>query len=267
MKSRLIALMLILLTVAFGSAALADQATSDLLEKGVFAQETSGDLDAALKAYGRIIDQAEENRPFVARALYHMGECYLKKGDKAKALDMFQKVAARYADQTDAVAKARERIHGLAEAISASGRRELLDAETLTDVQKIDRMFYSWFRPESGYDAKSPAEKAATVESWMVDAQGDDFKARTRAIAALGNVAAGNAVAVLIDIVNEPMRNHRPKWMAVRALGEIGDPAAVPALIEQVDCGNWNTRVYAKTSLAQITGVYFADDKNAWRKW
>ena len=92
MKSRPLTFTLMSLAVAFGPAALADQATSDLLEKGVFAQETSGDLDAAITAYGKIVDQAEENRTFVARALYHMGECYLKKGDKAKAMDLFRRV-------------------------------------------------------------------------------------------------------------------------------------------------------------------------------
>ena len=145
--------------------------------------------------------------------------------------------------------------------------RDLLDAKTLAAVQKYDRMFASWFRREQQYDLASEAEKEAMVEQWMLDAASDNFKKRTRAIGAMGNVAAPQAVDVLLQIVEEPMSNNRPKWMAVRALGEIGDPAAVPALIERVDHGNHNTRVYARASLAQITGVYFGADKAKWRDW
>lgn len=145
--------------------------------------------------------------------------------------------------------------------------RKLLDAETLRDVTKIDRSFAPWFQPEGRYEAASDKEKSKMVKNWIQQAQGNNFKRRVRAIAALGNVRAKQAVDVLMEIAEEPMRNNRPRWMAVRALGEIGDKKAIPVLIELVDHGNWNTRVYAKSALAQITGVYFGTDKAKWHQW
>jgi hypothetical protein len=55
--------------------------------------------------------------------------------------------------------------------------------------------------------------------------------------------------------------------MCVRALGLIGDKAAVPDLIHLVYHGNVNTRWWAQISLVRITGQNFGGDWNAWGKW
>ncbi|HDY65493.1 MAG TPA: HEAT repeat domain-containing protein, partial [Phycisphaerae bacterium] len=146
-------------------------------------------------------------------------------------------------------------------------RRKLLDKQTRKDVAKIDLSFASWFHPEDRYELASNSRKKVMIRRWIKDAQSDDLKKRTRAIAALGNVKAKPAVETLIEIAEEPMDNNRPKWMAVRALGEIGDKSAVPTLIGLVDHDNWDTNVYARAVLAQITGVYFGEDKPKWREW
>ncbi len=143
----------------------------------------------------------------------------------------------------------------------------LLDRETLAAVEKIDNDFALWFGAENRYEAALQSEKEEIIKQWIADAQSSDLQKRTKAIAALGNVAAKDAVEVLVSIAEEPMSNNLPKWMAVRALGKIGDKAAVPILIELVDHDDWNTRVYARVSLAEITGVYFGDDKEKWREW
>jgi hypothetical protein len=62
-------------------------------------------------------------------------------------------------------------------------------------------------------------------------------------------------------------RNNRDRWMCVRALGLIGDKAAVPDLIHLVYHGNVNTRWWAQISLVRITGKNFGKDRNAWGKW
>jgi protocatechuate 3,4-dioxygenase beta subunit len=59
----------------------------------------------------------------------------------------------------------------------------------------------------------------------------------------------------------------RPKWMAVSALGRQDDESAVPTLIPLVDHGNQNTRMWARASLARLTGQNFGDNKQAWGKW
>ena len=59
----------------------------------------------------------------------------------------------------------------------------------------------------------------------------------------------------------------RPKWMAVAALARQESDDAVPLLIELVDHGNQNTRMWARAALARKTGKDFKDDKQAWTDW
>ena len=59
----------------------------------------------------------------------------------------------------------------------------------------------------------------------------------------------------------------RPKWMAVAALGRIGDESAVPLLVSLIDHGNKNTKLWAQASLVRITGQNFGVDKKAWGSW
>ncbi|HSW44833.1 MAG TPA: HEAT repeat domain-containing protein [Phycisphaerae bacterium] len=150
---------------------------------------------------------------------------------------------------------------------AASDAMSMLDGETRKQVEKYEREFASWFRPEGRYEAASQSGKDAMSERWIQEARGDDFKTRTRAIAALGNIRCEGAVAALIAVAEEPMSNNRPKWMAVRGLGRIGDKAAVPTLIELIDHGNLNVKVYSRLALAQITGQYLGDSKEKWRSW
>jgi len=151
----------------------------------------------------------------------------------------------------------------------ATGRdpMDLLDPDTRAQIKHFEESFASWFQPEGRYEAASASEQEAMVEQWMADARGDDFKKRTRAIAALGNIRCKEARDALIEVADEPMSNNRPKWMAVRALGRIGDRAAVPTLIELIDHGNTNVRVYSRLALAQITGQYLGESKDKWRAW
>lgn len=62
-------------------------------------------------------------------------------------------------------------------------------------------------------------------------------------------------------------KNNRDRWMAIRALGLIGDQADVPELIHLVYHGNQNTRWWAQISLVRITGQNLGKDWNAWGKW
>ena len=80
------------------------------LEKGIFQQETAGDLDAAVKVYKQIVDEANANRRFVAEAQFRIGECCQKQGKKAEAEAAFRQVIASYPDQAELVAKAQKEL-------------------------------------------------------------------------------------------------------------------------------------------------------------
>jgi len=94
----------VILSLSLVNAAWA-QAASELLEKGIYAEETQGDLAAAIRIYERISGTADAERATVAQALLRLGMCYLKSGRKAEATSTFQKLAKEFPDQKAIVAK------------------------------------------------------------------------------------------------------------------------------------------------------------------
>jgi len=81
-----------------------------LLQEGVYAEEIEGDLDGAIKIYQRIISEAEAARATAAQAVYRLGICYLKKGEKDKAAEQFQKVLSEFSNQKAIAEKANEQL-------------------------------------------------------------------------------------------------------------------------------------------------------------
>jgi hypothetical protein len=93
--------------LATGPAAVA-QPASELLEKGIYTEETVGDLEAAIAIYEKIVADAQANRSFAAQAQYRLGQCLLKQEKKTEATEAFQKLIDQFADQKELVAQARK---------------------------------------------------------------------------------------------------------------------------------------------------------------
>ncbi len=83
-----------------------------LLEKGIYYEETVGDLEKAIGIYQEIVDSAEANRQAAAQALYRLAECKLKSGQGIEANKLFRQVTEEYPEQTDLVARANQQIYG-----------------------------------------------------------------------------------------------------------------------------------------------------------
>ena len=107
-------------------AALAKPA-SVLLQEGLYAEETEGDLDAAIKVYEQIVKDNAAQRPYVGKAMYRLGMCYLKKGQKQQALETFQKQTS----DSDSLAFATD------QAKKATGKRKLLVTSNRTGNYEI----------------------------------------------------------------------------------------------------------------------------------
>ncbi|MHC4591506.1 MAG: tetratricopeptide repeat protein [Planctomycetota bacterium] len=86
---------------------------ADLLEKGVYMEETVGDLERAIEAYRQVIADAEANRTTLAQAHLRLAGCYLKTGQKAQAVEELEKVITRYPGQTALFAEARMVLDGI----------------------------------------------------------------------------------------------------------------------------------------------------------
>ncbi|HOB73013.1 MAG TPA: HEAT repeat domain-containing protein [Phycisphaerae bacterium] len=256
------------------------QSVSDLLAKALYQEKTAGDLDAAIKIYQSIIEQDKVSRPAVAQAHYRLGLCLARKGDDAKAREAFETVVKNYADQKTLAAEARKELAKLKDAgsppvgVTGAEARQLLDPQTRRDIAELEKesgafgeLFRSGKEAEKVYMAAPEAEKHTLFQQWIRELDSSDAPTRSRAIIALGLIRHRQAVRPLIAIIKEPTQNNQFRWLAVRALGQIGDSAAVPVLIDLIDHHNWNTQVCAKVALAEITGVYFGQDKDKWRAW
>jgi tetratricopeptide (TPR) repeat protein len=88
-----------------GGSWLEAQSASELLQKGIYLQETMGDLDGAIKIYKQVGQMAQQSRADAAQAQYRLGLCLERKGQQSEAARTFQKLTELYPDQADLVAK------------------------------------------------------------------------------------------------------------------------------------------------------------------
>ncbi|MFB3778223.1 MAG: DUF3108 domain-containing protein [Bryobacteraceae bacterium] len=105
-------MILVVLTVLAVAPALVAQTASDLLQKGIYTQETVGDIDGAIKIYRQVLSAAKENREYAAQAQYRLGLCLLSKGDTVGAGEAFRTLIADYPEQKELVAQAQTRLPG-----------------------------------------------------------------------------------------------------------------------------------------------------------
>jgi Tol biopolymer transport system component len=102
---------LMLAAVIIGSVlttAAAAESFSVLLQKGIFAEETERNLDAAIKIYQQITAEAATNRPVLAQAQYRLGACYQKKGSKEQAISVLNDLLRQFPAEEALGQKARE---------------------------------------------------------------------------------------------------------------------------------------------------------------
>ncbi|GEM_PF-651199 len=107
--------LILLVLLVVGSSAVSAQSTSaaNLLQEGIYAERTEGDLQKAISLYEQVLEQYKETEHLAARATFQLGICYLKKGDNDRAADYFQKVVREFPEQralADRAAKELEKI-------------------------------------------------------------------------------------------------------------------------------------------------------------
>jgi peroxiredoxin len=143
----------------------------------------------------------------------------------------------------------------------------LLDEQTKSSLFSQERFFAGLFQLPNEYEAVSEAEKKRLVNRWIKELRGNDYEKSIEAAAYLGIVKATKAAKPLERRVITGGGGGRIRWVCTRSLGQIGDKSSIPLLISLLDNRNKDTRVYARISLAEITSVYFGDDKEKWKSW
>ena len=102
------------LLIAVPLAAQKPEAAESLLQTAIKKEVVDGNLADAIEGYKKALAAAKGNRSVSARALVQMAECHQKLGDK-QSRQIYEQVVRDYADQKDAVAKARARLGGIAQ--------------------------------------------------------------------------------------------------------------------------------------------------------
>jgi hypothetical protein len=75
----------------------------ELLQKGIYAQETAGDLEGAVKIYRQIVDSHPVQQEIAAQAQYRLGMTLLQKGDAALASQEIQRLAWDFPNYKDLI--------------------------------------------------------------------------------------------------------------------------------------------------------------------
>lgn len=78
------------------------QSAAELLQKGIYAQQTAGDLDSAIRIFRQIASSpAPGQRAYAAQAQYLLVQSLIRKGDFLVASQELQKLAVDYPDYKD----------------------------------------------------------------------------------------------------------------------------------------------------------------------
>jgi carboxyl-terminal processing protease len=91
------------LSVGFTFLSLANGAhaapAAELLEQGIYTEETKGDLKTAVQIYEQIVADPRADRGLMAQAQLHLGLCQLKLGNKAQAISALDRLTQEFPDK------------------------------------------------------------------------------------------------------------------------------------------------------------------------
>jgi len=109
MTIKTLVLSILAVVLLSGSVSKADS-LAERLEKGIYTEETVGNLDAAMDIYQQIVADAGTDRAVAAQAQFRLGQCLLKQEKNDEAIAAFKKLIEEFADQKELVAKAKKHV-------------------------------------------------------------------------------------------------------------------------------------------------------------
>jgi tetratricopeptide (TPR) repeat protein len=99
MTRTMIAIAILAVVPSFG------QTAAELLQKGIYAQETEGKLDDAIQIYRQIVNSAPNPREIGAQAQYRLAQALLQKGDTNGAAQEFSRLARDYSEYSGVISQ------------------------------------------------------------------------------------------------------------------------------------------------------------------
>src|SRR5262245_1333344 len=139
----------IALTLGMFLAARAALAASapELLEKGIYTEETKGDLKAAVEIYRQIAEDPRAERSLVAQSQLRLGLCQLKLGNRPQAISALDRLMQDFPDQDKLLAIVEQHMPQVLDEITGQiernyihevDRTELMETAIRAIVGKLD---------------------------------------------------------------------------------------------------------------------------------
>ena len=175
------------------------QQSAVLLQEGIYAEETEGNLDKAMEIYTKIRADYNDVERIAARATYQMGMCYLKKGEKEKAAEKFEEVISYFSEQKTVAGKAQQQLDKLG--IKKTGELDSISSELVKYLFDLQRDTYSQAK-KLGIKSNSIVhivdESFVRIQAGLVTIENDSDKPMEGDIT-LGN-SGSNAQLELYDV-------------------------------------------------------------------
>src|SRR5664279_4894425 len=142
------------------------QSAADLLQKGIHAQETVGDVDSAIQIFRQVAASPGANKALAAQAQYQLVICMLQKGDRGAARKELELLARNFPDQPDLLTKARKLVPGGDTLVPAPwGEREGSQLNIRRDGVFTGEYFYYSVDPPPSNTGR-PANPQAVILRW-----------------------------------------------------------------------------------------------------
>jgi hypothetical protein len=125
------------------------------LESAVYREVVAGDLKGAIGQYKSVFETSK-SRAVSARALFHIGQCFEKAGQRAEARAVYAKLVSQFADQTEFAARARAKLSAQSEALPGPPQLKF-------NIGGPGNVPGGWFMPVIPKDASCPAGASCSV--------------------------------------------------------------------------------------------------------
>ncbi len=282
MNHRTHSLVLAAVFLSLSVVAVADaEPVSVLLERGIYNEETVGDLNAAIAIYQQIIDDEKANRTYAAQAQYRLAACYIKTGRNTQGVAELKKLIANFSDKKAWVAKAQERltevtgqmshaeiariVEDVVKAISTRAEGDPAVALAMESLEGLDEQLVVSETAKWLVADKETVRRSAIYVLWKGTIQdisaavpalrpllsSPDQYARGMAALALGRRNVASEFDALVEMMLHDESGFARRCAAY-ALGELGDPRARPELEKALSDKEQLVRNNAEAALTML---------------
>lgn len=123
----------------------AAESLSVLLQKAIYAEETEGNLESAIRIYEQIRADGAANRALMAQAQFRLAVCFQKQGKKEQAIGVLNELLRQFPAETALTTTAREHLGALGHAAP--------ETVTLRKVSVVKNMWIRGVSPGGRYIA------------------------------------------------------------------------------------------------------------------